>query len=143
VPSLRDDSQFERLARLPFVEAGRDGLIIHDAVHEAIRADLEAIDPTAFQRCRRAAWQQLNREAKSAGPGNLWRYSADLIYLINNPAIREAFFPKDVAKFYVERARAGDGATIVSIAAEHEGYEAALIVESWWKRLPTSFYAIR
>jgi hypothetical protein len=46
MPSLRDDSQFERLARLPFVEAGRDGLIIHDAVHEAIRADLEAMELT-------------------------------------------------------------------------------------------------
>lgn len=45
--------------------------------------------------------------------GNLWRYSADLIFLINNPAIREAFFPRDVARFYVERASAGDGAAIV------------------------------
>ena len=143
MPSLRDDLLFERLAGLPFVESAHDGLIIHDAVREAIRTDLEAIDPPTCQRYRRAAWQQLNHEAKSAGLGNLWRYSADLIFLINNPSIREAFFPKDVARFYVERAGAGDGAAILSIAAEHEGREAALIMEGWWKHLPTSFSVIR
>jgi hypothetical protein len=143
MPWLRDDSQFERLARLPFVETDRDGLIIHDAVHEAIRADLEAIDPAACQRYRRAAWQQLNHEAKSAGSGNLWRYSADLIYLINNPAIREAFFPKDVANFYVERAGPEDAAEILSIAAQHEGQGATLILQDWWEHIPSSFWVIR
>jgi DNA-binding winged helix-turn-helix (wHTH) protein len=142
-PSLQDGLLFDQLAGLPFVESAHDGLIIHDAVREAIRTDLEAIDPAICQRYRRAAWQQLNHEAKSAAGENLWRYSADLIFLINNPAIREAFFPRDVARFYVERARAGDGAEILSIAAEHEGREAALIVESWWKHLPTSFFVIR
>jgi hypothetical protein len=132
MPSLRDDSLFDRLGSLPFVESAHDGLMMHDAVREAIRTDLEAIDPPICQRYRRAAWQQLNHEAKSAAAGNPWRYSADLIFLINNPAIREAFFPKDVAKFYVERAGAGDGAEILSIATEHEGRQAAQIVEGWW-----------
>jgi DNA-binding winged helix-turn-helix (wHTH) protein len=143
MPSLNGDLLFDRLAGLPFVESAHDGLIIHDAVREAIRTDLEAIDPTTCQRYRRAAWQQLNHEAKSAAFGNLWRYSADLIFLINNPAIRESFFPRDVAKFYVERADAEDGAGILSIAAEHEGREAALILEGWWKHLPTSFWVVR
>lgn len=143
MPSLHDDLLFDQLAGLPFVESAHDGLIIHDAVREAIRTDLEAIDPTTCQRYRRAAWQQLNHEAKSAAFGNLWRYSADLIFLINNPAIRESFFPRDVAKYYVERASAEDGAGILSIAAEHESREAALIVEGWWKHLPTSFWVVR
>ena len=143
MPSLHDDLLFDQLAGLPFVESAHDGLIIHDAVREAIRTDLEAIDPTTCQRYRRAAWQQLNHEAKSAAFGNLWRYLADLIFLINNPAIRESFFPRDVAKYYVERAGAEDGVGILSIAAEHEGREAALIVEGWWKHLATSFWVVR
>ena len=143
MPSLRDDLLFDQLAGLPFMESAHDGLIIHDAVREAIRTDLEAIDPTTCQRYRRAAWQQLNHEAKSAAFGNLWRYSADLIFLINNLAIRESFFPRDVAKYYVERAGAEDGAGILSIAAEHEGREAALIVAGWWRHLPTSFWVVR
>jgi DNA-binding winged helix-turn-helix (wHTH) protein len=143
MPSLHDGLLFDQLAGLPFVESAHDGLIIHDAVREAIRTDLEAIDPTTCQRYRRAAWQQLNHEARSAAFGNLWRYSADLIFLINNPAIRESFFPRDVARYYVERAGAEDGAGILSIAAEHEGREAALILEGWWKHLATSFWVVR
>jgi DNA-binding winged helix-turn-helix (wHTH) protein len=143
MPSLHDDSLFDRLARLPFVESTHDGLMMHDAVREAIRTDLEAIDPPTCQRYRRTAWQQLNHEARSAPLGNLWRYSADLIYLINNPSIRDAFFPRDVAKYYVERAGAEEGTAILSIATKHDGQEAALIVEGWWKHLPTSFRVIR
>jgi hypothetical protein len=101
MPSLHDDLLFDRLASLPFVDSARDGLMIHDTVREAIRTDLEAIDPPTCQRYRRVAWQQLNHEAKSAPFRNPWRYSADLIFLINNPAIREAFFPRDVAKLPV------------------------------------------
>jgi hypothetical protein len=143
MPSLQDDLLFDRLANLPFMESARDGLMMLDAIREAIRTDLEAIDPPTCQRYRRAAWQQLNHEAKSAVFGSLWRYSADLIFLINNPAIREAFFPRDVAKFYVERAGAADGTAILSIAADHESLEAARIVEDWWKYLPRSFCVIR
>jgi Transcriptional regulatory protein, C terminal len=143
MPSLHDDLLFDRLARLPFVGSAHDGLIIHDAVREAIRTDLEAIDPLTCQRYRRAAWRQLNHEAKSAAFGNLWRYSADLIFLIDNPAVREAFFPRGVAKFYVERASAGDGVEILSISGEHEVREAALIIEGWWTQLPTSFSVVR
>jgi len=92
MPSLHDDLLFDRLASLPFVESARDGVAVHDAVREVIRTDLEAIDPQTCQRYRRAAWQQLNHEAKSAAFGNLWRYSADLIFLINNPPIRRLLY---------------------------------------------------
>ena len=143
MPSMNDDLLFDRLAGLPFVESAHDGLMMHDAVREAIQTDLEAIDPATCQRYRRAAWRQLNHEAKAAAIGNLWRYSADLIFLINNPAIREAFFPRDVAKFYVERAGTGDEAAILSIAAEHDGHEAALVIAGWWKHLRTSFRVVR
>jgi DNA-binding winged helix-turn-helix (wHTH) protein len=143
MPFLNDTLLFDQLASLPFVESARDGLLMHDAVREAIRTDLEAIDPAASQRYRRTAWRQLNHEVKSAASANLWRYLADLIFLINNPAIREAFFPRNVAKYYVERAGAEDGAALLSIAAEHEGPEGALPLEVWWKHLPTSFCVIR
>jgi DNA-binding winged helix-turn-helix (wHTH) protein len=143
MPDRDDDSLFDRLTRIPFIEPARDGLIIHDAAREAIRADLEAIDPKAFQRYRRAAWQQLAHEAKSAATLDLWRYTADLIFLIDNPVVREAFFPRDVAQFYVERAGTGDAAAILDIAAAHDGDSGARIIERWRKHLPQAFYVIR
>ena len=121
MPESAEDSMFDQLTKVPFIEPARDGLIVHDAAREAIRADLEAIDPKTFQRYRRAAWQQLAHEAKSAATLDLWRYTADLIFLIDNPVVREAFFPSDVAQFYVERAGAGDAAAILDIATAHDG----------------------
>jgi hypothetical protein len=143
MPEAADGSMFDRLARAPFIESAPDGLMIHDAVREAIRADLEAIDPKAFQRYRTAAWQQLTYEAKSAAIPDLWRYTADLIFLIRNPVVREAFFPHDVAKFYVEPAAAADASKILSVAAAHDGEAGARIVERWWKHLRHAFYVVR
>ena len=142
-PEVGDDALFDRLAAIPFIEPTRDGLMIHDAVREALRADLEAIDPKAFQRYHRAAWQQLVHEAKSAAVSDLWRYTADLIFLVNNPVIRYAFFPRGIAEFYVERAEAADRAAITEIAAAHDGVVAAEIFKRWHAHLPQAFYVIR
>lgn len=142
-PNIAEDDLFDRLTTIPFIEPASDGLIIHDAVREALRADLEAIDPGAFQRYRRAAWQQLVHEAKSAAVSDLWRYTADLIFLVDNPVVREAFFPHDVGEFYVERAKAADGAAIAEISAAHDGEAGAKIIERWQKHLPKSLFVIR
>jgi DNA-binding winged helix-turn-helix (wHTH) protein len=143
MPELADEAVFDRLSRLPFIESAPDGLMVHDAVREAIRDDLEAIDPKAFQRYRRAAWQQLTYEAKSAGLRDLWRYTADLIFLIRNPVVREAFFPGDVAKFYVEPAGPADASQIQKIVAVHDGEASVRIVERWWRHLARAFYVVR
>ncbi|HEY2104355.1 MAG TPA: winged helix-turn-helix domain-containing protein [Candidatus Binataceae bacterium] len=143
MPEAADDAVFDRLAKAPFVESAPDGLRVHDAVREAIRADLEAIDPNAFERYRRAAWQQLTYEARSSAIPDLWRYTADLIFLIRNPVVREAFFPQHVAKFYVEPAAAADASQIQNMAAAHDGERGAGIVERWWRNLPGAFYVAR
>jgi DNA-binding winged helix-turn-helix (wHTH) protein len=140
---IADHDLFDELSAIPFVEQARDGLMIHDAAREALRADLEAIDPRAFQQYRRTAWQQLIHEAKSASVTDLWRYTADLIFLINNPVIREAFFPRDPAEFYVERAGPEDGSAIANISIGHDGETSAGILERWRKHLPRAFYVIR
>ena len=40
---------------------------------------------------RRAAWRELRDEVRDAPPTELWRYTADMLYLIENPVVREAF----------------------------------------------------
>lgn len=143
VPEIADDALFDRLVAIPFIEPAPDGLMIHDAVREALRADLEAIDPKAFQRYHRAAWRQLVQEAKSAPIADLWRYTADLIFLISNPVIRDAFFPSDVAEFHVESAGEADGRAIAEIAAAHDGEAVARIIERWRRYMPRAFYVVR
>ena len=84
---------YERLRTIPLIESRPDGLMLHDAVRGTIAAAFQAADPIMFRECGRAVWRQLRGEIRHAGPPDLWRYTADLIYLIENPVVREAFFP--------------------------------------------------
>ena len=54
---------------------------------------------------RRAAWRQLRAEVRDAAPTELWRYTADMLYLIDNPVLREAFFPSGAQPLAVEPAQ--------------------------------------
>ena len=101
LPDAAPDDAFERLQALPFVYSGSDGLIVHDAVRDAIAGHLRATDPTTYRELRRRAWQQLRDEVRTAGIEELWRYTADVLYILENPAIREAFFPVVTAIFHV------------------------------------------
>lgn len=142
-PDLAPQDAYERLRRLPFVDAASDGLVIHDAVREAIARSLRASDPSRCLEHQRDAWRQLRSEAASAGSGELWRYTADMLYLVENPVVREAFFPSGTQQLAVEPARAEDGATLARIVAAHEGEAAASALLAWWRRLPQAFSAVR
>jgi hypothetical protein len=143
LPDLAPQDAFERLRALPFVEASRDGLILHDAVQPVICAALRAADPTAYASHRRAAWRQLRSELRTAGGPDLWRYTADMLYLIENPVVREAFFPSGGSHFAVEAARPEDARAIHEIVEQHDGPEAARILARWWARAPAAFQAVR
>jgi DNA-binding winged helix-turn-helix (wHTH) protein len=131
------------LLDLPFVDAGRDGLVVHEAVRDAIGAFLHGTNPTRYRAYRRAAWRQLRTEAREAAPKELWRYTADMLYLIDNPVVREAFFPSGTQPLAVEPAQPDDGAAISAIARRHEGAEAAALLERWWQEEPQTFSVVR
>jgi hypothetical protein len=132
-----------RLRELPFVEAGRDGLVVHDAVREAIGGHLRGTNPVRYRGYRRAAWHELRDEVVDAGPGELWRYTADMLYLIENPVVREAFFPSGAQPLAVEPARPDDASAVAAIARRHEPAEAAALLEQWWEHAPETFSVVR
>jgi len=142
-PDLAPQDAWERLRRLPFVDGASDGLMIHDAVREAIARSLHASDPGRYLDYRRAAWRQLAREAVTAGGGDLWRYTADMLFMIENPVVREAFFPSGSPLLTVELAGAADEPALVDIVRAWEGTEAAGATVAWWRRLPQAFSAVR
>ena len=51
---------------------------------------------------------------------NLWRCTADLLYLLENPVVRGAFFPTGAQEFVVEPAQPQDGQRILEIIDRHE-----------------------
>ncbi|MBL3556493.1 MULTISPECIES: winged helix-turn-helix domain-containing protein [Marinobacter] len=143
-PDLPPREALDRLRRLPFVDATSDGLMIHEAVREAIARSLHASDPERYLTYRRSAWRQLTREAGFAGDGDLWRYTADVLFLIENPVVREAFFPSgSPVGLSVETARAVDEAALTDILHAREGAEASGTILTWWRRLPRLFSVVR
>jgi len=133
---LTDDSAeraFEHLANLPFVEVARDGLVLHEALQEAIARRLRATDPERYRRYRAAAWRQLRREARAITHEEHWRYTADMLYLIENPVVRDAFFPASSQRVSVAPATTADRAEILAIARSHEPGPEAELLESWFE----------
>lgn len=131
------------LRELPFVRFGRDGLTVHDAIQQAVAAHLLATDPAAHRQYRKAAWKQLRTELAEAAPSELWRYTADMLYLIQNPVVREAFFPSGSAEYFADPSHPSDEPEIFDIIDLHEGPASAKRLKSWWRRAPGTFRAIR
>jgi Transcriptional regulatory protein, C terminal len=132
-----------RLLDLPFVDAGPHGLVVHEAVRESVAGFLSGADPVRYRQLRRSAWRELRSEVREAGPAELWRYTADMLYLIDNPVVRDAFFPRGTQPLAVEPARVEDGHAISAIARRHEGPEAAALLERWWAAAPETFSVAR
>jgi hypothetical protein len=134
---------FGALRALAFVELGADGLIVHDTVRLATSTLLQASDPARHRAHRRAAWTRLREELRSAGRADLWRYTADMLYLVENPIVRNAFFPSGSDQLTVEPARAGDLPAITAISAAQQGPEATALVDAWWRAAPDAFRVVR
>jgi hypothetical protein len=143
LPDVPPHDAYDMLRPLPFVEFGPDGLVLHDTVREVVAALLRVNDPPAYRAHRIAAWRQLRRELRTAPPADLWRYTADLLYLIENPAVREAFFPTGSHRYAVEPARPADEAPITAIAQAHQGAGAVAVMRSWWDTMPSAFRVAR
>lgn len=143
LPDLPAAEGLDRLSSLTFVEEGPDGLRIHETVQVAIATRLRSRDPEAHRRYRMAAWRALQREVRQATRSELWRYTADLLYLLENPAVREAFFPTTAHLHAVEPAGADDGGPIREIAERYEPPEAVAVLDEWWQECPSSFRIAR
>jgi hypothetical protein len=143
LPNASPQDAQERIRALPFVQPDRDGLHIHDAVREAIAATLRAENPQQYRSYRRSAYRCLTTELRGAPASDLWRYTADLLYLLENPVVREAFFPSTGHGYAVEPARTEDGQAILDIMDDHENAVSARDMKRWWSEAPETFAVTR
>ena len=134
---------YDRIQALSVIERRNDGLVLHPTVQEAIAGRLRASDPERFTGYRRRAWSALEAQASAIAAADLWRYTADVIYLIDNPVVREAFFPSRAENLAVERARPGDESAILNIVEKHDGVAGRALIGHWWKVLPAAFQVVR
>jgi transcriptional regulator/AAA ATPase-like protein len=143
LPNAAPQDAFDRLLGLPFVELSDDGLVLHDTVRETVAAHLRSSDPDRSRRYRAAAWRQLRAEVTRASTHELWRYTADLLYILQNPIVREAFFPTTEHQLSPEFAKASDGPAIAAIMTEWEPPASVAILRAWWRREPGTFRVMR
>lgn len=143
VPDQHSHRAQERLRELPFVRDTPQGLALHETLQTVIASALQASDPGTHRAYRRAAWEQLRKELRGAARSDAWRYTADMLYLIGNPVVREAFFPTRSQTHVVEPARPDDAEQIAAIVADHEPPAGAACLACWWTRLRTSFRVAR
>ena len=132
------------LRPLPFVEFGPDGLVLHDTVREVVAALLR-VNYRPWWMARTGSRPGPATAARTAHrpADDLWRYTADLLYLIENPAVREAFFPTASHQYAVESARPADEAQITAIARAHQPAEAVAMMRRWWETMPSAFRVAR
>ncbi len=143
LPDTAPQDAFDRLRVLPFVELSDDGLVVHDTVREAVAALLRASDPGRSRRYRAAAWRQLRDEVTHASNQEMWRYTADLLYILQNPIVREAFFPTTDHLYSAENARPSDGPAIAAIIERYMTPSSARVMATWWRLAPGAFRVLR
>lgn len=143
LPDIPPNEAYAQLESLPFVERASDGLLIHDLVQQAIASDLHATDPDRYATYRRAAWNRLRSEFTVGSRTTVWRYTADMIYLIDHPAIHETFFPSDAHLYAIEQATENDFEAIRAIVLRHDGPEMLEVIQKWWQLRPAAFHAVR
>jgi len=136
-------SQFEELAALPLVEVRSDGLSLHPTVHEMVASWLRAADPSRLTAYRRRAWKALQRRGQNIAAGDTWRFTADVIYLIDDWVVRDAFFPTSMQSYSVEPAGPDDHDAILEITELHDGAEQRQVMSDWLESLPTAFHVVR
>jgi DNA-binding winged helix-turn-helix (wHTH) protein len=126
---------FARLRDLPFVELTAGGLLVHDTVREATAALLRAADPQEYWRLRAAAWSCLRAELRGAPRRELPRYTADLLYLIEEEEVRRAFFPAAAGEQLVRPATPDDLPAMEALVPDE-----ADVLRAWWTAVPDKFF---
>ena len=134
---------FEELRTMSIVSQRAHGLYLHDVVRDAIASELVQRDPQLHAFYRQRACRFLSAESHRVTRGALWQYTADLLYLVQNPNVRNAFFRPGAVDVSIEDPSPEDGAVIASIARAREPADGGEWIIRWWQRHPETFKVAR
>lgn len=106
LPRVDADHAETWLRSLSFAASAGTRVRIHERVAAALRTELRALDPLRERDLRRRIGDHLHDRAATAQPGMI----AELIGLIDDPAVRWGFALDVGDRYRIDRARAGDAA---------------------------------
>ena len=136
-------SLLDSVEALPFATRDAEGIYIAEPVRRAIVDWMSGVEPERYQLWRKIAAGWIVSHLRAAGRAGRWRHMADLLHLLEQPALRNAFFPPDEEAPPVEPARADDFDQIFEIAARRDGADERTCLEAWARRLPHRFSVAR
>lgn len=142
--TLDDVSQvFKNLQSIPFIDTTADGFIFQNVVRDTISKDLALRNPELYQTYRKRAYSHFTKASHRAMASTLWQYTADLLYMIENPIARNAFFPEGATDLRVEPATDSDALSIHEITKTTEPPESCRLIKLWWQHHPESFNIVK
>jgi DNA-binding winged helix-turn-helix (wHTH) protein len=136
-------SLLEAVEALPFAKRDAEGIYIAEPVRRAIVDWMSGVEAERYQLWRKTAADWIVSRLRAAGRSGRWRHMADLLHLLEQPALRNAFFPPEEEAPLVEPARAGDFGQILEIAELRNGPDERPRIEVWARRLPHRFSVAR
>jgi DNA-binding winged helix-turn-helix (wHTH) protein len=136
-------SLLEAVEALPFAKRDAEGIYIAEPVRRAIVDWMSGVEAERYQLWRKTAADWIVSHLRAAGRSGRWRHMADLLHLLEQPALRNAFFPPEEEAPPVEPARVGDFDQILEIAELRNGPDERLRIEVWAQRLPHRFSVAR
>jgi hypothetical protein len=136
-------SLLEAVEALPFSKRDAEGIYIAEPVRRAFVDWMSGVEPERYQMWRKTAAHWIMSRLRTAGRSGRWRHMADLLHLLEQPALRNAFFPPEVEAPPVEPARADDFCQIFEIAELRDGADEQARLQVWAQRLPHRFSVAR
>ena len=88
-------SLLEAVEALPFATRDAEGIYITEPVRQAIVDWMSGVDAERYQAWRKTAAEWIVVRLRAAGRSRRWHYLADLLHLLEEPSLRNAFFPTD------------------------------------------------
>lgn len=136
-------SLLEAVEALPFAKRDAEGIYIAEPVRRAIVDWMSGVEAERHQLWRKTAADWIVGRLRATSRSGRWRHMADLLHLLEQPALRNAFFPPDEEAPPVEPARADDFEQIFEIAELRAGPGERGCIEAWAQRLPHRFSVAR
>jgi hypothetical protein len=136
-------SLLEAVEAMPFATRDAEGIYIAEPVRRAIVDWMSGVEAERYQLWRKTAADWIVNRLRAAGRSGRWRHMADLLHLLDQPTLRNAFFPPEEEAPPVEPARAVDFGQIFEITELRDGPKERARIEDWARRLPHRFSVAR
>lgn len=135
-------AEFGWLRGLPFVDAGRAGLYLHELTRDVLAADLRWRDPSRYAAYHDRARSHYLGQLDAADPQRQAAALLDLIYL--HPDLRHFLQPpEDTVALRVAPLTAGQRAPAAELVGRHEGAASAELARHWLAERPDAWLGVQ